>query len=106
MVVASGPARGYGNWIVIQHRDFVSIYGHLYADVILVSVGQRVSRGQLIGKTGNAGRSTGPHLHFGIPLGSFPEAIQQKRYVNPLLVRSAMNTARRSCRERQGLCIY
>lgn len=85
VVVAAGPARGYGNWIVIQHLDFVSIYGHLYADGILVSVGQRVSKGQLIGKSGNAGRSTGPHLHFGIALGSFPQAIQQKRYVNPLL---------------------
>ena len=39
-------------------------YGHQYADGPTVSVGQQVEAGDVIGKIGNAGRSTGPHVHF------------------------------------------
>ena len=54
---------GYGNYIVIKHKNGVqTLYAHL--DSISVSSGQSVSKGQIIGKSGNTGRSTGPHLHF------------------------------------------
>ncbi len=54
---------GYGNYIVVKHKNGVqTLYAHL--DKILVDKGQSVDRGQLIGKSGNTGRSTGPHLHF------------------------------------------
>ena len=64
-VIAAGPARGFGNWVVIKHDGGeVSVYGHMrYYDV---SVGQRVSAGEKIASIGSEGQSTGPHLHFEI----------------------------------------
>jgi murein DD-endopeptidase MepM/ murein hydrolase activator NlpD len=54
---------GYGQHIMIAHDDGLStLYGHL--SEIYVKPGDRVSRGQVIGKMGSTGRSTGPHLHF------------------------------------------
>jgi murein DD-endopeptidase MepM/ murein hydrolase activator NlpD len=55
--------RGFGNHIVIRHNNGLeSVYGHLSATD--VEVGDYVKAGQLIGKGGSTGRSTGPHLHF------------------------------------------
>lgn len=55
--------RGYGRYIVIRHRNGLeSLYGHLSATN--VTVGQLVKAGEIIGKGGSTGRSTGPHLHF------------------------------------------
>lgn len=54
-----------GNYVTINHRDgYTSVYMHMTHYV--VSVGQEVKAGQLIGYVGSTGRSTGPHLHFGI----------------------------------------
>jgi murein DD-endopeptidase MepM/ murein hydrolase activator NlpD len=54
-----------GNYISIKHNDgSVAHYWHLIKDGVLVSVGDTVKAGQLIGKTGNTGYSAFPHLHF------------------------------------------
>jgi murein DD-endopeptidase MepM/ murein hydrolase activator NlpD len=63
VVVQAGAANGYGYAIKIAHgHKFETLYGHLSA--IDVSVGQKVKAGDVIGKLGNTGRSTGPHLHY------------------------------------------
>jgi hypothetical protein len=52
--------------VKIRHDDgYVTLYGHLNPDLD-VKVGDRVSRGQEVGKEGSTGKSTGPHLHFGL----------------------------------------
>lgn len=61
----SGYNGGYGNYIVIQHGNSTqTVYGHMSS--VSVSVGQKLVQGQLIGYSGNSGKSTGPHLHFEI----------------------------------------
>lgn len=68
-------AGGAGNYVSINHLDgFSSVYMHMTHYV--VSPGQNVSQGQLIGYVGSTGISTGPHLHFGISYAG--------TYVNPL----------------------
>jgi murein DD-endopeptidase MepM/ murein hydrolase activator NlpD len=71
VVTAAEWENGYGNVIKIRHDFGVStVYGHL--SKIRVSAGQKVSRGDVIGDTGNTGRSTGPHLHYEIRVGGAP----------------------------------
>lgn len=60
---STGWSGGYGNQIVVSHGGGVATrYGHL--SKISVSPGDTVSSGEVIGSSGNTGRSTGPHLHF------------------------------------------
>lgn len=54
-----------GNLVVIDHGSSeFSFLAHLKKDSIVVRPGQRVKRGQLLGKVGNSGNTTGPHLHW------------------------------------------
>lgn len=54
---------GYGKYIVVRHDNGLeTVYAHLSAATCQVD--QRVEAGEVIGKSGNTGRSTGPHLHF------------------------------------------
>ncbi len=70
---------GYGNQILIKHQGSSTIYAHLSA--ILVSQGQQVKQGQLIGKIGNSGSSTGAHIHHEIRLDG-KGAVDPTKFVN------------------------
>jgi len=73
-VTFTGWMGGYGNAVIIAHPGgWKSLYGHLSR--IIVKEGQYVKQGQSIAKSGNTGRSTGPHLHF--------ELIKQGGHINP-----------------------
>jgi len=65
---------GMGNMVKVDHgNDIQTIYGHLLA--VKVKKGEKIKRGDVIGTVGNSGRSTGPHLHYGIAVDGV--------YVNP-----------------------
>ena len=71
----SRSKKDYGNYILINHGyDYQSFYAHL--DKVLVSKGQKVNRGDLIGHVGNTGKSTAPHLHY--------EIRYKKQKINPV----------------------
>ncbi|WP_245554310.1 M23 family metallopeptidase [Nocardia takedensis] len=74
-VVAAGPADGFGNWIVVDTRSDATgsgtvavsaVYGHMREGGIKVRIGQSVTAGTPIAEVGDAGQSSGPHLHFEI----------------------------------------
>ena len=69
VVVAGWLGGGYGKTVVINHGNgFQTLYAHL--SVIRVQANKKVDRGDLIGRMGNTGHSTGSHLHFEIREGS------------------------------------
>ena len=62
---SSGWNGGYGSYIIISHYNGTqTVYGHM-SDVE-VTTGENVAQGQVIGLSGNTGKSTGPHVHFEI----------------------------------------
>jgi murein DD-endopeptidase MepM/ murein hydrolase activator NlpD len=62
-VVFAGYHSAFGNMVVIDHGYGITTkYAH--SSHILVEVGDRILRGDMIAKVGNTGRSTGPHLHY------------------------------------------
>jgi murein DD-endopeptidase MepM/ murein hydrolase activator NlpD len=75
-VVQAGWNGGYGNYTCIYHgensggRGIATCYAHQSA--ILVSPGQYVNRGRVIGRVGTTGASTGNHLHFEVRLDGTP----------------------------------
>lgn len=63
VVTAAGYSGGYGYLVTIDHQNGMETrYAH--NSQLLVNVGDKVFQGQEIAKSGNTGRSTGPHLHF------------------------------------------
>jgi len=63
IVVFAGPRGAYGNTVEIDHGYGIRTrYGHL--SKISVPLGFQLARGEIIGKVGSTGRSTGPHVHY------------------------------------------
>lgn len=74
VVTFSGWKQGYGNCLQIDHGyGFQTLYGHM--SKFRKRVGQKVTRGEVIGEVGNTGKSTGPHLHY--------EVIVRGKHDNP-----------------------
>ncbi|MFD1609811.1 M23 family metallopeptidase [Oceanobacillus luteolus] len=77
LVTYAGYVRGYGNVVEVTHaNNLVTRYAHL--NQILVSKGDKVSGGDVVGLIGSTGNSTGPHLHF--------ETIVNGKFIDPLLL--------------------
>ncbi|WP_454975970.1 M23 family metallopeptidase [Capnocytophaga bilenii] len=75
VIRADDGSSGYGNHIRIDHGyGYVTLYGHLSA--YNVRAGQKVKRGDLIGKVGSTGRSEAPHLHY--------EVMKNGEHINPI----------------------
>ncbi|MBM4569189.1 peptidoglycan DD-metalloendopeptidase family protein [Rhodococcus hoagii] len=70
VVTEAGPADGYGNWVIIRHtidgQIVDSLYGHMEDGHVYVQAGDQVKAGQHIADVGNAGWSSGAHLHLGM----------------------------------------
>lgn len=82
VVTHSGWSSGYGRLVKIQH-DFGVETRYAHMSKLRVKVGQRVSRGQLIGDMGASGRVTGVHLHYEVRVGG--------KAVNPMIFIKAAN---------------
>lgn len=79
VVTFAGNMSGYGKIIIINHGNgYETRYAHL--SVISTNVGEHVNQGDLIGKTGNSGRTTGAHLHFEIRVNGVPK--NPMKYIN------------------------
>ncbi len=79
VITFSGWKGANGKLVAVRHSGgFETYYAHLSEITKGITAGKRVTRGQLIGKVGTTGRSTGPHLHFGMKKNS--------KYVDPLKV--------------------
>ena len=86
-VIAVGQDKVSGKYVTLQHGNFTVSYYHL--SQISVSQGQDVLSGDVVGITGNTGRSTGEHLHITIR--------QKGEYVNPRIFLDYINSVKESC---------
>jgi murein DD-endopeptidase MepM/ murein hydrolase activator NlpD len=77
-VTKAGLEGGYGQMVEIDHGEGLSTrYGHM--SEIAVTVGQKVRAGQIIGRVGSTGRSTGPHLHYEVRVNG--EAVNPDKFL-------------------------
>jgi len=76
VIYSNNTVRGYGNLIILRHsEEYVTVYAH--NQVNLVKEGTWVEKEQIIGRVGESGRTSGPHLHF--------EIRRKNKAVDPLL---------------------
>jgi len=84
-IIHKGRKGGYGKTVMIRHKNGLkSLYAHLNSYNNKIRVGSYVKQGQFIGRVGSTGRSTGPHLHFGL--------YKNGRAINPQSVISVTKT--------------
>ena len=86
-VLRVGQDKVSGKYVTLQHGNFTVSYCHL--SQIFVSQGQAVLPGNVVGITGNTGRSTGEHLHMTIR--------HNGEYINPRIFLDYINSVKESC---------
>ncbi|MCJ7934833.1 MAG: M23 family metallopeptidase [Chryseobacterium sp.] len=78
-VIFSGQKGGYGNCVIVSHGNgLATLYGHL--SQLISKINDKVKVGQVIAKSGNSGRSTGPHLHYEVHKNNTP--VNPKLFMN------------------------
>lgn len=78
-IIFSGQKGGYGNCVIVSHGNgLATLYGHL--SQLVAKINQKVKVGQVIAKSGNSGRSTGPHLHYEVHKNNTP--VNPKLFMN------------------------
>ncbi len=89
-VIFMGTKGGYGKTIIIRHKGgYKTLYAHL-SKFNNKARGSYVKKGKIIGYMGNTGKSTGPHLHFGLSLND--------RWINPsrkIIIKSGLSGAKK-----------
>ena len=86
---------GFGNYVMIEHNDgTTTVYAHLAKNSITVMAGQTVSQGQVIGKMGHSGSSTGTHLHFEVRVNG--SRVDPLNYVSASNTRPGVSTSKES----------
>lgn len=97
---------GYGNYVKIEDASgVVIIYAHMHQGTITVKEGDYVEQGQVIGKVGSSGKSTGAHLHFEVRVNDSPVA--PLNYVssdNPRPISKTTNYVEGS-NEKESICL-
>jgi murein DD-endopeptidase MepM/ murein hydrolase activator NlpD len=80
LVTVAAYTGGYGNMVEIDHGNgIVTRYGHL--SEISVAVGDKLRKGDILGRVGSTGRSTGPHLHYEVRVDGEP--VDPMRFIKP-----------------------
>jgi murein DD-endopeptidase MepM/ murein hydrolase activator NlpD len=97
-VIHKGRKGGYGKTIMIRHKNGLkTLYGHLSRYNSAIKVGSWVKQGRYIGRVGSTGRSTGPHLHFGL--------YKNGRAIDPLKIISVTKTKLAGAKKKKFLKI-
>lgn len=81
VVEVADDTDGYGLYVKLSHSWGESLYAHLRDQ--LVQVGEWANKGQYVGKSGNTGNSTGPHLHYGMRVAPFNRRDGWGGFTNP-----------------------
>ncbi|SHH31094.1 peptidoglycan DD-metalloendopeptidase family protein [Thermosipho atlanticus] len=81
VVEFAGEYGGYGLAVIVDYGKYKIIYGHMSR--VSVYKGQTISKGELIGRVGSTGLSTGPHLHFEVRIGN--------KHTNPMVFLPSYN---------------
>lgn len=86
---STAPGGGFGNYVILLHKIdgvfYTTLYAHMQDGSIKVKKGQKVQAGQMLGKMGTTGMSTGKHLHWELRLGkSHIWDANGKNYIEPI----------------------
>lgn len=86
---STAPGGGFGNYVILLHKIdgkyYTTLYAHMKDGSLKVKKGQKVTAGQMLGKMGTTGMSTGKHLHWELRLGKIHTwDANGKNYIEPI----------------------